>query len=262
MDYYKIYNDFMQDRQQQPRYKTYYEEHHILPRAMGGNDDITNLVKLTAREHCLAHMILAKACKGSQYEATTANMLLYFKRDMTSRMYGYVREQWSKAARNRSPIEKKQILERRLQTNANKTQQEKDLIFKHASKAQLKVWSSMTDEQRKQRAKNISEGTRKAMAKIDPYAWKESRKHAAKTLSDKCKARSEERRAEVSANHAKYHIGSKAMSNPLTHHWRYVSENEQAEYLKNGYVFGNLSKDWIAQGYVKVSKGRYSLPLQ
>lgn len=259
MNYKKIYNDFMLNRKLHPQYTSYYEEHHILPRAMGGNDDVTNLVKLTAREHCLAHMILAKACRGSQYEATTAVMLLYFKRNMTSRMYGYVREQWSKAARNRSPAEKKQILERRLQTNANKSQQEKDLIFKHASKAQLKVWSSMTDEQRKQRAKNISEGTKKAMAKIDQQEWKESRQRAGKTLSDKCKARTVERREELAVNYARYHVGSKAMSNPLTHHWRYVSEDQQDSYLKNGYVFGNLSKEWIAQGYVKVAKGRYAL---
>lgn len=259
MDYNKIYNDFMLDRKKHPRYTGYYEKHHILPRALGGTDDPNNLVKLTAREHCLAHMILAKACRRTKYEATTAGMLLYFKKNMTSRMYGYVREQWSNAARNRSPEVKKQILERRQLTNANKSQQEKDLIFKHASKAQKAVWSSMTDEQRKQRAKNISEGTKKAMAKIDQQEWKESRRRAAQTLSDNCKARTEERREELAINYARYHIGSRAMSNPLTHHWRYVSEDEQPEYLKNGYVFGNLSKEWIKQGYVKVAKGRYAL---
>lgn len=38
----------------------YYEIHHIIPRSIGGNDDIDNLVFLTAREHFLAHALLAK----------------------------------------------------------------------------------------------------------------------------------------------------------------------------------------------------------
>ena len=63
------------------------------------------------------------------------------------------------------------------------------------------------------------------MAKIDQQEWKESRQRAAKTLSNNCKVRTTERRKELAVNYARYHVGSKAMSNPLTHHWRYVSED-------------------------------------
>ena len=49
------------------------------------------------------------------------------------------------------------------------------------------------------------------------------------------------------------------MSNDITHHWRYVSKDEQQTYLYNGYVFGNHSKDWLKLGYVKISKGHYAL---
>lgn len=38
-----------------------FERHHILPRAMGGKDDDSNLVKLTSFEHVLAHYYLALA---------------------------------------------------------------------------------------------------------------------------------------------------------------------------------------------------------
>ena len=41
----------------------YYEKHHIIPRCMGGNDSIENLVTLTAREHYVAHWLLAKMHK-------------------------------------------------------------------------------------------------------------------------------------------------------------------------------------------------------
>lgn len=38
--------------------KPYTELHHIIPKSEGGNDDVTNLVKLTAREHFIAHWLL------------------------------------------------------------------------------------------------------------------------------------------------------------------------------------------------------------
>ena len=47
----------------------YVERHHILPRALGGTDDSSNLVALTAREHFLAHMLLAKIYGGTMWQA-------------------------------------------------------------------------------------------------------------------------------------------------------------------------------------------------
>jgi hypothetical protein len=43
---------------------TYYEKHHILPKSLGGNDYKENLVKLTAREHFLVHLLLTKFTTG------------------------------------------------------------------------------------------------------------------------------------------------------------------------------------------------------
>lgn len=42
----------------------YAEHHHILPRSLGGSDDKTNLVKLTAKEHFIAHLLLARIHSG------------------------------------------------------------------------------------------------------------------------------------------------------------------------------------------------------
>jgi hypothetical protein len=44
----------------------YYETHHILPRSMGGSNDKTNLIKLTAREHYIAHWILWRIYRNQQ----------------------------------------------------------------------------------------------------------------------------------------------------------------------------------------------------
>jgi hypothetical protein len=43
---------------------TYTERHHILPTSLGGNDDPSNLVDLTAREHYLCHWLLTKMTTG------------------------------------------------------------------------------------------------------------------------------------------------------------------------------------------------------
>jgi len=36
------------------------EKHHIIPKSEGGKDEPDNLVNLTAREHYIAHLLLAR----------------------------------------------------------------------------------------------------------------------------------------------------------------------------------------------------------
>ena len=38
----------------------YYEKHHIIPRCMGGDNKKNNIVKLTAKEHYVCHMLLCE----------------------------------------------------------------------------------------------------------------------------------------------------------------------------------------------------------
>ena len=61
MDYTKIYKSLI-DRSlnRLTTGQTYYEEHHIVPRCMGGSDDKLNLVYLTPEEHYIAHQLLVK----------------------------------------------------------------------------------------------------------------------------------------------------------------------------------------------------------
>jgi hypothetical protein len=42
----------------------YSEKHHIIPRSMGGSDGADNLVRLTAREHYICHLLLVKMVDG------------------------------------------------------------------------------------------------------------------------------------------------------------------------------------------------------
>lgn len=59
MNYEKIYNQIIKKAQQKVR-DGYLEKHHIIPKCMGGTNDSSNLVLLTAREHFICHWLLAK----------------------------------------------------------------------------------------------------------------------------------------------------------------------------------------------------------
>lgn len=61
MDYQRHYDNLIQTRENRILTEgEYYEKHHIIPKCLGGTNDITNLVVLTAREHYIAHWLLAK----------------------------------------------------------------------------------------------------------------------------------------------------------------------------------------------------------
>ena len=68
MNYQKIYNSII-DRAKQRRWTrktagTYVEQHHIIPRSLGGSNNKNNLVFLTAREHFIVHWLLYKISTG------------------------------------------------------------------------------------------------------------------------------------------------------------------------------------------------------
>jgi hypothetical protein len=45
--------------------ETYAENHHIIPRSLGGTDSKDNLIRLLPREHFIAHLLLARIHCGS-----------------------------------------------------------------------------------------------------------------------------------------------------------------------------------------------------
>lgn len=59
MDYLKIYNQLIKPSSNR-KLSCYIEKHHIIPRCMGGGDEIENIVELTAREHFIAHRLLCE----------------------------------------------------------------------------------------------------------------------------------------------------------------------------------------------------------
>lgn len=62
--YKKVYDNLIESRKERGLNKRnligYYEKHHIIPKCLGGTDDLNNYVLLTYKEHVFAHTILHK----------------------------------------------------------------------------------------------------------------------------------------------------------------------------------------------------------
>ena len=74
MNYKKIY-DALMERAEGREITGYHEMHHKQPRCMGGSDSKDNLVKLTAREHFTAHLLLVKIFPKERKLIYAANMM-------------------------------------------------------------------------------------------------------------------------------------------------------------------------------------------
>jgi hypothetical protein len=75
----------------------YTERHHIIPKSMGGSDDSSNLVDLTAREHFICHLLLPKMTEGEHYHKMIRAYVIMSGREIYgSRKYAFYREEYSK----------------------------------------------------------------------------------------------------------------------------------------------------------------------
>lgn len=77
--YFKLYLAIIDNRiQNQANSSIYTENHHILPESMGGTKEKSNMVRLYAREHFVAHKLLAKCTSGNSYYKMLS-AISYFK---------------------------------------------------------------------------------------------------------------------------------------------------------------------------------------
>lgn len=90
------YNDIVNQAksQENTRVSGYFEEHHILPKSLGGSNERVNIVKLTAREHYLCHWLLTKTTTGA---ARTKMIYAFWMMNnrgiarVTTRTYEYIK---------------------------------------------------------------------------------------------------------------------------------------------------------------------------
>jgi hypothetical protein len=101
MDYLKIYNSLV-ERGKNRQLTGYTETHHIIPKCVGGTNDKYNLVKLTAREHFICHLLLCEIYpENTKLRFALWNMCNVKRKyqnryKVSSRLYNFIREEYSK----------------------------------------------------------------------------------------------------------------------------------------------------------------------
>lgn len=115
MNYLRIYNELIDNAKQRKEIEGYTEKHHIIPKCIGGEDVPENIVELTAREHFLAHWLLAREYGGKLWYAfkfmCTGITSQHERYTPSSRVIAEARENFSKAqtGRNHSESTKRKI---------------------------------------------------------------------------------------------------------------------------------------------------------
>lgn len=102
MDYKNIYHNIIKKYGNQPGIT---EKHHILPRCMGGSDDVDNLVDVSPRVHYILHLLLYKFVEKEyrkQMWYAVWNMSNQ-KKIKTGSMYQFIREECSKRQKEIQP---------------------------------------------------------------------------------------------------------------------------------------------------------------
>lgn len=105
MNKYETWYAAITKRGQSRHTDSYTESHHIIPRSLGGNDDPTNITKLTAREHFICHWLLTKIHREGEahwkmlnairiMRAENKNQQRYSNR-ITARVYNNLKEEYS-----------------------------------------------------------------------------------------------------------------------------------------------------------------------
>lgn len=149
MNYQEIYNNLISYRQQNIP-NEYTEKHHIIPRSCNGTDDEDNLVKLTAREHYIAHKLLVKIYTGKHKSKMIYALWLMSRNSRhikcSSRDYEFARKLFSENNPNKCIERKKRYSEKYYAGEYN---------FDHAARGKVlgQTLSRLTDEEKQDRYK-------------------------------------------------------------------------------------------------------------
>jgi hypothetical protein len=146
MDYQKIHNQII-ERAKTRQLDGYKERHHIIPKCMGGSNDKSNLVELTAREHFLCHILLCEIYPN-EYKLRHALFLMAIgKQKIREKTYVI-----SSRTYERLKIEYSEMLTGKFQSQETKDRK---------SKSMSKVWNNKTKKEISEIGHKIWETRRK-----------------------------------------------------------------------------------------------------
>lgn len=110
MNYQKIYDSIVERARGRKKFKrsdtnfVYYENHHVIPRCLGGSDDKINIVCLTPEEHWLAHLLLVKINPGNNKLVFACHAMCMTKSSMrrtNNKLFGWIRREYGNATSER-----------------------------------------------------------------------------------------------------------------------------------------------------------------
>jgi hypothetical protein len=119
MNYKKIYDDFISDRLQKQIIDGYFETHYIVPKSYGGLNKKENLIKLTAKDHFFAHILLAKIYKGKMIFALNMMCKTRTQTHKNKSIYEVFKKQIAKEI---SKVNKNKIVKQETKDKLSKTQ--------------------------------------------------------------------------------------------------------------------------------------------
>lgn len=217
MNYKKIYNNIIEKALSSHRSKLpkansdyiYYENHHIIPSCMGGSDDSSNRVLLTAQEHYIAHKCLYYSAKTEDEKYRHFCALLRFigveAHNVTAREYAFLRER-------QSTLQSKRISGKTHTKEARSNMSEAQLKryaktpshwngAKHTDETKKKMSKSQAGENNPQYGKSRSAETRAKISK----AMKGKKKSKETIEKFKKRVKTDEEKRKTSESLKKYH---------------------------------------------------------
>ncbi len=185
MNYQAAYDRLIAKARARAKPESYTERHHVVPKSLGGSNDASNLVDLTAREHFVAHLLLAKWLGGKMWLAV--NYCTQGQK-INSRTFEVIRQNMAAVVSELRTEYFLDVANREKHSVATKAAQNTMQARKNNSESKLKVWAQ--PEKRavlKARAREVSDRpqvreyrSRTAKARMEDAAYK-------KNISDKNK---------------------------------------------------------------------------
>ena len=164
--YTKYYNELVKSRNKLNRvYKPGcgFEKHHIIPKSLGGSNEKSNLVTLTPREHCVAHMLLIRMYSGAaKGKMCYALMCLFRMRNkhresLTAREYERMRVEHMKAIMAPESRALRSELTKKQWTPERKQRQIERMKAKWADPNSLARATYSSEEYRKKKSKQMKD---------------------------------------------------------------------------------------------------------